>query len=122
MGMLGYGSLILPAAFTANPYIVVYCLTGAMFFLETIIGSSWAVPMDIGGEFSGTVSGMMNMGGQIGGALSPTEFGILVIRGSWIAPLVVAACLLFLGAGIWAFWINPEVSVIDKGRVIAARD
>jgi MFS family permease len=68
------------------------------------------------------VSGMMNMGGQIGGALAPTVFGILVTRGSWIAPLVVADCLLFLGAGIWAFRINPEVSVIDKGMVIAARD
>jgi hypothetical protein len=45
MGMLGCGSLILPAAFTANPYIVVYCLTNAMFFLEIIIGPSWAVPM-----------------------------------------------------------------------------
>jgi len=114
MGMLGCGSCILPAAFTANPYTAVYCLTGAMFFLETIIGPSWAVPMDIGGEYSGTVSGMMNMGGQIGGALSPTIFGILVSRGSWIAPFVVAACLLFLGAAIWAFWIDPEVSVIDR--------
>lgn len=114
MGMLGCGSFILPAAFTANPYTAVYCLTGAMFFLETIIGPSWAVPMDIGGEYSGTVSGMMNMGGQIGGALSPTIFGILAARGSWIAPFVVAACLLFIGAGIWAFCIDPEVSVITK--------
>ena len=121
MGMLGCGSFVLPAAFTANPYTAVYCLTGAMFFLETIIGPSWAVPMDIGGEYSGTVSGMMNMGGQIGGALSPTVFGILVARGSWIAPFVIAAGLLFIGAAIWAFWIDPEVSVIDKGRVIAAR-
>jgi sugar phosphate permease len=118
MGMLGCASCILPAAFTTNAYTAVYCLTGAMFFLETIIGPSWAVPMDIGGEYSGTVSGMMNMGGQIGGALSPTVFGILVARGSWVAPFVVAACLLFIGAGIWAFWINPEVSVIDKGKVV----
>jgi MFS family permease len=78
--------------------------------------------MDIGGEYSGTVSGMMNMGGQIGGALSPTIFGILADRGSWIAPFVVAACLLFLGAIIWAFWIDPEVSVIDKGSLSLARN
>jgi sugar phosphate permease len=121
MGMLGCVVLILPAALTANPYTAVYCLTGAMFFLETIIGPSWAVPMDIGGEYSGTVSGMMNMGGQIGGALSPTVFGILVARGSWVAPFVVAACLLLIGAGIWAFWIDPEVSAIDKGRLVVAR-
>jgi sugar phosphate permease len=120
-GMLGCGGFILPAALTANPYLAVYCLTGAMFFLEMIIGPSWAVPMDIGGEYSGTVSGMMNFGGQIGGALSPTIFGILVAGGSWVAPFVVAACLLFIGAAIWAFWIDPEVSVIDKGRVIISR-
>ena len=118
LGMLGCAACILPAAMTSNALTAVYCLTGAMFFLETIIGPSWAVPMDIGGEYSGTVSGMMNMGGQIGGALSPTIFGILVAHGSWVAPFVVAACLLFIGAGIWAFWINPEVSVIEKGKVV----
>jgi len=116
MGMLGCGSFILPAALTKNPMIAVWSLTGAMFFLETIIGPSWAVPMDIGGEYSGTVSGMMNFGGQIGGALSPTVFGLLVARGSWIAPFVIAACLLFIGAGIWAFWIDPEVSVIEAAK------
>jgi hypothetical protein len=35
MGMLGCGSLILPAAFTANPYIVVYCLTNAFLKLSS---------------------------------------------------------------------------------------
>jgi len=121
VGMLGCGAFILPAAFTSNSYVAVYCLTGAMFFLECVIGPAWAVPMDVGGEYSGTVSGMMNMAGNIGGALSPTVFGFLVAYGSWIAPFVVAACLLFLGAAVWAFWLNPEVSVIDKGKVKAER-
>jgi MFS family permease len=116
VAMLGCGGSILPAAMTANPYTAVACLTSAMFFLEMTIGPAWAVPMDIGGEFSGTVSGMMNMGGQIVGALSPTVFGILVSKGSWVAPFVVSACLLFVGAGIWAFWINPDQSVIDSGE------
>ena len=86
LGMVGCGVSILPAAMTSNPLTAVYCLTSAMFFLEVTIGPAWAVPMDIGGEFSGTVSGMMNMGGQIAGALSPTVFGILVARGNWVAP------------------------------------
>ena len=83
--------------------IAVGFVTVAMFFLEMIIGPAWAVPMDIGGEFSGTVSGMMNMGGQFVGALSPTVFGILAARGSWVAPFVVSAGLLFIGAAIWEF-------------------
>ncbi|HVB55943.1 MAG TPA: MFS transporter [Candidatus Acidoferrales bacterium] len=114
VAMLGCGASILPAAMTANTFTAIACLTSAMFFLEMTIGPAWAVTMDIGGEFSGTVSGMMNMGGQIVGALSPTIFGILVARGSWVAPFVVSACLLFIGAGIWAFWIDPDQSVVDR--------
>jgi sugar phosphate permease len=116
VAMLGCGTSTLFAAMSASPFTAVYCLTVAMFFLEMTIGPAWAVPMDIGGEFSGTVSGMMNMGGQIVGALSPTIFGYLVSRGSWVAPFVVSAGLLFVGAAIWAFWIDPEQSVIDKGE------
>jgi sugar phosphate permease len=113
--MLGCGTFTLFAALASNPITAVYCLTAAMFFLEMTIGPAWAVPMDVGGEFSGTVSGMMNMGGQLVGALSPTVFGYFVSKGSWVAPFTISASLLFIGAAIWAFWIDPEQSVIDKG-------
>jgi len=114
--MLGCGTFTMFAALSANPYTTVYCLTAAMFFLEMNIGPAWAVPMDVGGEFSGTVSGMMNMGGQFVGALSPIVFGLLVSKGAWVAPFAVSAGLLFIGAAIWAFWIDPEQSVIDRGE------
>src|SRR6202049_1161320 len=116
VAMLGCATFTLFAALSASPFTALYCLTAAMFFLEMTIGPGWAVPMDIGAEFSGTVSGMMNMGGQFVGALSPTVFGYLVGRGSWVAPFGVSAGLLFIGAAIWAFWIDPEQSVIDKGE------
>jgi MFS family permease len=111
MGLLGCVCFIVPAALTEN---AVYCLTGAMFFLECTIGPSWAVPMDVGGKCSGTVSGMMNMAGNIGGALSPIVFGVLVQFGSWQAPFIVAAGLLILGAAVWAFWLDPDVSVLER--------
>ena len=116
LAMLGCGTFTMFAALSANANTAVYCLTAAMFFLEMNIGPAWAVPMDVGGEFSGTVSGMMNMGGQFVGALSPTIFGILVNKGSWVAPFMVSAGLLFVGAAIWAFWIDPDQSVIDRGE------
>ncbi len=117
IGMLGTVVFMVPAAMTSSPYTAIYCLTASMFFLECTIGPSWAVPMDVGGEYSGTVSGMMNMAGNIGGALSPTVFGILVQFGSWVAPFIVSALLLIVGALIWAFWLKPEVSVIEKGVI-----
>jgi sugar phosphate permease len=113
VGMLGCCVFIVPAALTTNAYTAVYCLTGAMFFLECTIGPSWAVPMDTGGKYSGTVSGMMNMAGNIGGALSPLVFGFLVQYGNWQAPFIVAAALLVMGAGVWGFWLDPDRSVLD---------
>jgi sugar phosphate permease len=120
VGMLGCAVFIVPAALTENAYTAVYCLTAAMFFLECTIGPSWAVPMDIGGEHSGTVSGMMNMAGNIGGALSPIVFGVLVQFGSWQAPFIVAASLLVLGAAVWAFWLDPGAPVLEKYKPPAA--
>ena len=119
--MVGCVIFIVPAALTSDPLTAVYSLTASMFFLECTIGPSWAVPMDVGGEYSGTVSGMMNMGGNIGGAISPMVFAILARYYSWVAPFIVAAVLLLIGAAVWAFWLNPEISVVDKSRMIAAR-
>jgi sugar phosphate permease len=116
-GFLGTGAFILPAAFTSNPYTALYCLTASLFFLECAIGPAWAVPMDVGGEYSGTVAGLMNMAGNFGSALSPAIFGLLVSWGSWVAPFIVTAVLLVIASGIWAFWLSPETSVVQKGTV-----
>src|ERR1700746_150753 len=112
-GLLGCAVFIVPAALTEDPYVAVWCLTASMFFLECTIGPSWAVPMDTGGKYSGTVSGMMNMAGNIGGALSPIVFGALVQIGNWRAPVIGAAVFFVIGAGVWGFWLDPDRSVLD---------
>jgi len=113
-GLLGCAVFIVPAALTEDPYVAVGCLTAAMFFLECTIGPAWAVPMDTGGKYSGTVSGMMNMAGNFGGAISPIVFGYLAYGDKWQAPFIVAACLLVGGAAIWAFWIDPNKAILKS--------
>jgi sugar phosphate permease len=117
-GMLGCVSCIVPAALVSNAYTAVYCFTAALFFLECTIAPAWAVPMHVGGKYSGTVSAAMNMAGNFGGALSPLVFGVLVQYGSWQAPFIIAAVLLVCGAGIWAFWLDPEISVVDRPEAV----
>jgi len=113
VGLLGCAVCIVPAALTEDAYVAVYGLTASMFFLEFTIGPSWAVPMDTGGKYSGTVSGMMNMAGNIGGALSPMVFGFLAEYGSWEAPFIVAAGLLVAGSAVWAFWLDPDKQILS---------
>ncbi len=114
VGLLGCAVCIVPAALTENAYVAVYGLTASMFFLEFTIGPSWAVPMDTGGKYSGTVSGMMNMAGNFGGAISPIVFGALAQGGNWQAPFIVAAGLLVAGAAVWAFWLDPDKHILPS--------
>jgi len=41
-------------------------------------------------------------------------FGVVVQYGSWQAPFIIAAVLLVAGAAVWAFWLDPEGSVIGR--------
>jgi len=52
------------------------------------------------------------MTGAVGASLSPLVFAALVQNGSWIAPFLVTACILVVGALIWIFLIDPERSVV----------
>ena len=76
--------------------------------------------MDTGGKYAGTVSGMMNMAGNIGGALSPLVFSYLAQYANWQAPFIVAAALLVVGSAVWAFWLNPDRSVVEQHDVPVA--
>lgn len=60
--------------------------------LEATTGVSWAAAVDIGGFHSGTVvSGVMNTLGNLGGAVSPLAFSLLIEwTGTWMVPFLVA--------------------------------
>src|ERR1700730_6769689 len=89
--MLASAACLIPAATTHSASTAVLCLTASLFFLEMVIGPAWAVPMDVGGEYSGTVTGVMNMAGALGASVSPVIFGFFAQRGSWISPFFVSA-------------------------------
>src|SRR3977135_1130512 len=110
--MLASAACLIPAATSHAASTAVICLTASLFFLEMVIGPAWAVPMDVGGEYSGTVTGVMNMAGALTASVSPVIFGFFAQRGFWIAPFLVTAGMLLSGALIWTFLIDPEKSVV----------
>jgi sugar phosphate permease len=112
--MLASGACLIPAALAHSAWTAILCLTASLFFLELVISPAWAVPMDVGGQYTGTVSGVMNMAGAFAASLSPIIFGVLVQRGLWITPFFISAGVLLTGALIWTFLIDPEKSVVES--------
>ena len=109
--LVASAAAIIPAATVADPLVSVLCLSFVLLFLEMVNGPWWAVPIDIGGAFSGTVTGVMNAAGNAIGALSPTIFGIFVQRGDWTTPFIITACVLLAGAIGWTF-VDPEKTIV----------
>jgi len=55
----------------------------------------------------------MNMVGALGGAATAVVYGSLFNRGLWVAPFLVSAAVMLVGALIWTFLIDPEHSVVE---------
>ena len=111
-GFLLAAAFVIPAALTSDTTTSILCLAASFFFLEWVIGPAWAVPMDVGGQFSGTVTGIMNMVGAFAASFTAVVYGNLFGKGFWVAPFIVSAAVMALGALIWIFLIDPEKSVV----------
>ncbi|MBV6432283.1 MAG: putative sulfoacetate transporter SauU [Bryobacteraceae bacterium] len=97
-GFLLAAGFILPATLVENPHACVWLTCIAVFGLELTVGVSWAVPLDIGGDFAGTVSSVMNTCGNVGGAISPSILAYLVQAHGWRHPFIAASAMCALGA------------------------
>jgi MFS transporter, ACS family, glucarate transporter len=76
---------------------------GALYLSQS---SFWSLTADIAGGSAGSVSGFMNMGGQIGGAVTGSLTPWIAARYGWTASFLVAAALCLVGASSWLV-VNP---------------
>jgi MFS transporter, ACS family, glucarate transporter len=105
-GFLISALCMIPACLTSDPYLCLWFSCGAIFGLELTVGVSWAITLDIGEHFAGSVSSVMNTCGNLGGASGSALSGYLVKMSGWNAPFLLMAGLSFLGAALY-LRINP---------------
>jgi sugar phosphate permease len=102
VGFLIAAATIPMAVLSPDPMTSVAWFCLAVFGLELTVGVSWAVTLDIGGNYAGSVSAVMNTCGNIGGAIASFATGYIVTYAGWnpaffvLAVLCFAAALLFL--------------------------
>jgi len=85
---------------------------GALYFAQS---SYWSVTADIGDRHSGVISGAMNMGAQIGGAVTASLTPVIATRLGWSASFRLSALLALLGAVAWLF-VDPKKSLATSLR------
>jgi len=83
---------------------------GALYLAQS---SFWSVSADIAGKASGSVSGFMNMGAQVGGAVTASLSPAIAARFGWTASFLVAAGLCLLGAAAWLM-VDPTRTLMPR--------
>lgn len=94
-----------------TPLSAVVMLSLAIFGADMTLSPSWSFCIDIGKENSGSVSGTMNMAGNIGSFITALAFPYLMSwTGNATAFFYLAAALGFLSILAW-LKMNPEKSL-----------
>ena len=102
------------AAAIDAPVASIICFCVAVFGLELTVGVSWAVTLDIGGEFAGSVSAVMNTLGNLGAAIAAAVTGYIVTVSGWFPAFMVLAVLCAIAALLFLR--------IDASRRLATAD
>jgi MFS transporter, ACS family, glucarate transporter len=84
---------------------------GALYLAQS---SYWSVTADFAGDYTGPASGAMNMGCQIGGAITASVTPLIAAHFGWIASFMTAAVLAVLGGVAWLA-VNPEARLELRG-------
>jgi MFS transporter, ACS family, glucarate transporter len=100
-GFLVSAAAMIPACLTKNSLTCVWLSCVAIFALESTVGVSWAITLDIGGDSAGSVSSVMNTCGNFGGAIGSALSAYLVVFLGWNAPFLVMAGLSITAAVLY---------------------
>jgi ACS family glucarate transporter-like MFS transporter len=89
--------------------LVLACGAGALYLSQSCF---WSVTADFAGTFAGVVSGAMNMGCQIGGAVTATLTPLIAAHFGWLASFSTATALAVLGAAAWLL-VDPSARLAN---------
>src|SRR6266542_7073232 len=113
---LAIGCLIVPAGMVANKISAVWLLTISLCGLGICSSNTWTLTQAVcNKKLVGTVSGIQNFGGNLGGILAPALTGFIAHVTDSFA-LAFGLCGVILVVGMFAYWflISDSVELSDK--------
>ncbi len=102
-GFFGAAAFLLISGRIPDATWAMVAMGTASFFNDLVMPGSWAACMDVGGKYAGTLSGTMNMMGNLGGSLSSVVIASILshTHNNWDTVLYVRAAMYFAGIFFW---------------------
>jgi MFS family permease len=113
---LAIGCLIVPAGLVADKITAVWLLTISLCGLGICSPNTWTLTQAVcDKKIVGTVSGIQNFGGNVGGILAPAVTGFIAHATDSFA-LAFGLCGVIMLVGMYAYWflISDEVQVAEE--------
>jgi MFS family permease len=133
-GFAGAAGFLLLSTRMNDPTLAMISMGIASFSNDLVMPGAWASAMEVGGKCCGTLSGAMNMWGNIGGALAPLVNGYILLGRleipfagwtftwadhNWNLIFYIAAGVYLMGIVCWAL-LDPVTPLdLSDSRVRA---
>ena len=108
LGFFGAGMMLILHIHTQDVLFAMIFMGMASFCNDLVMPGAWGTCMDVGGKYAGTLSGSMNMMGNMAGFVAPPLGGYILreTNNDWNTFLYVMAGVYLIGTLCWPF-INP---------------
>jgi MFS family permease len=112
LGFAGASAFVLVSTTLRDPLLAMLAIGVASFSNDLVMPGAWTAAMDVGGKYAGTVSGAMNMVGNIGGAMAPLAIGYMLAwsHSNWNLTFYISAAVYAMGILFWAF-LDPVTPI-----------
>jgi ACS family glucarate transporter-like MFS transporter len=117
VSMAAAGVLMLLSMLFENRAAALVVLAFSFAVSDFMLPNCWAVCLDIGKRYAGTVTGAMNMAGQFGATIGAAVYGSMVQKLGWShpVPMIGLATLSLVSALIWLI-IDPTEALVPEGK------
>jgi len=120
IGCLGAAVLLYVHTGIHDPFWAMVAMGFASFGNDIVMPSAWGACMDIGGKYAGTLSGSMNMMGNMAGGIAPVVAAYLLkaTNNNWVVPIHVMAAIYLVGVLCWLLLdpVTPLEPVTDSAN------
>lgn len=114
LGAVCSATLLWAGSHTQNNTLAILLLAAAAGFNLFATATWWATCNDLTRNFSGSLSGLMNMCGNLGGWLSPIVTAYIATHLGWTQALDFAAVVTLAAPILW-LWVNAGEEIEQLG-------